>query len=104
MAFKQSSSRDTISSGVKEVHYNWDYSGDVDVQLGRATWMARLVGSKEGHNIEGNKDFVLFYCLGSEEFSKVNQSVELRIWCSEFPTRGDRMLTRWIKREYICWG
>ena len=30
------------------------------------------------------------------------KSVELRTWCSEFPTRGDKMLTRCLETEYVA--
>ncbi len=29
------------------------------------------------------------------------KSVELRTWCSELPTRGDKMLTRCFESEYV---
>ena len=29
------------------------------------------------------------------------KSVELRMWCSELPTRGDKMLTRCFDSEYV---
>ena len=29
------------------------------------------------------------------------KSVELQTWCSEFPTRGDKMLTRCLETEYV---
>ena len=29
------------------------------------------------------------------------KSAELRTWCSELPTRGDKMLTRCFESEYV---
>ena len=62
--------------------------------------MARLVGILVKRDMTSNETST---SSSSSVCVVVNlaKSVELRTWCSELPTRGDKMLTRCFKSEYI---
>ena len=94
MAFRQSSSKDTISLGVKEVR-----SGRLESSWRhwRATWTARLVGILVKRDTTSNETSTSSSSTVCEVM-KLAKSVELRTWCSELPTRGDKMLTRCLER------
>ena len=97
MAFRQSSSKDTISLGVKEVR-----SGRLESswRRWRATWKARLVGilvKRDTTSNETSTSSSSSVCV----VMNLAKLVELHTWRSELPTRGDKMLTRCFESEYV---